>query len=183
MIILSTSSAGVYILVRTIIYSGYFWPLLLAPWLFDLSYALLFCSAILFFAALLSDKIYVRFVVMSRSIERWGAFQDLEYLVEKLLLLCPAVALPTNNPSFWKFLSNPEYYLYRAIIIILDGKTMLADFLSESANPDKTTLWDGELLQEAVRIDQALQSTTDPSDEFYEIVDTYRRISQDLFKK
>lgn len=179
-VISCSSSAAVYILVRVLIYSGYFWPILLSPWLFTISYIFLFCATILLFAAFLSDKIYARFVVMSRSIEGWRAFQDLQYLVQKLLLLCPIVALPVNHPSIWKFLLKPEYYIYCAIIIILDGKIMLADFLAASAEPDEPTLWDDELLLEAIRVDQALQSIN-PSNDFYEIVDAYRCVSRELF--
>ena len=181
MIILCAFSTGTYLLVRIIIFADYFWPFLKSPVLVTLSYVFLICSTLLFFAALLSDKIYVRFVVLSRSIESWRAFQDLKYLVERLLVLCPVVALPTNNPPFWKFLSNPEYYLYRAVVIILDGRTMLADFLPESTTPGEPGFWEEDTLSEAVRVNQALQAVH-PSGEFHEIVDAYRRVSQELFK-
>jgi hypothetical protein len=174
-------STALYLVVRSLIFASYFWAFLISPILVTLSYVFLVCSLLLSFLAFLSSKIYARFVIVSRSFESWHAFQDLKYLVEQLLLLCPVVALPTNNPPVWKFLSNPEYYLYRAIVIILDGRTMLADFLSESIITGEPPLWEDDMLREAVRVNQALQSIT-PSDEFLEIVDAYRRVSRDLFK-
>jgi hypothetical protein len=181
LMILCVSTSGIFLFLRVITFASYIWPFLMFPALVPLSYALLICTTLLFFSVFLSNRLYARFVVLSKSIESWRAFQDLKYLVDRLLLLCPLVALPTNNPPFWKFLSNPEYYLYRAVVIILDGQTMLADFLSEPTMPGEPAFWEDGMLREAVRVNQALQFVHQSS-EFYEIVDAYRRVSQELFK-
>lgn len=174
-IVWCTSMAGAYIFVRMLIYVGFFWPALLSPWLFMLSQILLFCSIILFFITLLSNKIYTRFVFFSKSVEDWNAFCDLRYLAKRMLLFCPAACSPPNNPVFWVFLFNPEYYLYRAVISILDSKVALAGLLTK-----KSAQWSSELLEEAIQINQALK-TANPSNDFTDIVETYRHISKDLY--
>lgn len=181
LMILCIATSGIFLLCRVITFASYIWPFLRSPVLVPISYVLLISTTLLFFSIFLSNTVYARCVVLSKSIESWRAFQDLKYLVNRLLWLCPVVALPTNNPSFWRFFSNPEYYLYRAVVIILDGQTMLADFLSESATPGEPAFWEDGMLREAVRVNQALQAIH-PSSEFYEIVDAYRRVSQDLLK-
>jgi hypothetical protein len=178
-IILCTSSAGMYIFIRALIYAGFFWPILSSPLLFTISYVILFCSAILFFASLLSNKIYARFVILSRSVESWQVFQDLKCLRDHLLLFCPVIGMPPESPTFWRFFFNPEYHLYRTMISILDSKVMLADFLVESVKSGMP-VWDGSLLDEAIRLNTALQSANPPND-FSDIVETYRRVSRDLF--
>ncbi len=181
-LIMTALSSGAYFFVMTVLdVGGYFSPLMASQWLVDLSTLFFILSALLIFASLISNKIYVQIIVVLRSIHSWNAFQDLRYLMEGVLVLCPAVALPPNNPSFWRFLLNPEYYLYRAIVIVLDGKTMLADFLSSSLTSSELPSWDDDMLREAVRFNQALQATN-PTGEFPDIVDAYRRVSQDLFK-
>jgi len=115
------------------------------------------------------------------SIKAWHTFQELKYLAEQLLLLCPTIGLPLCNPGFLRFLFNPEYYVYRTIISILDSKAMLIDFLAESLEPgNEHPMWENDLLKEAIRINQALQ-TANPSNDFNDIVETYRRISKDLY--
>jgi hypothetical protein len=179
--IVSTIFSAMYFVVMIImVVGGYFWPFLGSQILIDLSSVLFVVSAFLVLFSLSSNKIYLRFIVMSKSLANWQAFKDLDYLMKRLLVLCPVVALPTNNPSFLRFLSNPEFYLYRAIVIILDGSTMLADFLSETAHPGEPALWEANLLEEAVRVNQVLQSVQQ-SENFWEIVNEYKRASRELF--
>jgi len=181
LIIVSNFAALAFFLVKIAIAGGYFWPILSSQTLINLSFALLVLSALLHFSALLSNKIYVRFVVISRNIQCWSTFQDLKYLIGHLLRLCPEVGLPATNTSYLKFLLNPEYHLYRALVTILDGKTMLSDFLSEDAPTAGPALWDGELLQEAVRVNEALQSIN-PSGDFWNMVSEYGRASRGLMQ-
>jgi hypothetical protein len=180
MVILCAISTGFFFLVRIAQVAGYFLPLLASAALNNLSIILLVLSSLLYFTAFLSDKIYVQFMVISRNIRSWSAFQDLEYLTDYLLRLCPIVTISQSSPSFWRYLLNPEYYLYRAVIIILDGKTMLADFLSETGSPGEPDLWEGDALQEAIRLNTVLQSIN-PSDDFWDIVGEYRR-AKDLLQ-
>jgi hypothetical protein len=181
MIILCAFSACAYFLVKIAQIGGYSWPWLTSPTVNRLSLAFLVFSSLLYFVAFLSNKLYVRFMVISRNIRSWNSFQHLRHLIERILDLCPVVALEPSNPPFWRFLLNPEYYLYNAIVIILDGKSMLADFLSTGTKPGQVPLWEDDLLQEAIKVNQVLQ-TVNPSEDFWEIVGEYSRASQSLFQ-
>ncbi len=178
LIILCSLTAMAFLLTRIMILAYY--PLEMPPVFTFLSYASFIGATLLSFLVFTSDRVYARFVVLTRSIEEWRAFQDLKLLVDRLIVLCPVIGLPVENPNFWKFLFNPEYYLYRAIIIILDSKAMLIDFLADLARPGMPPLWEEPLHEEAIRINQALQ-TANPSNDFSDIVETYRRVSRDLF--
>ena len=180
LMMLCISTSAIFLLIRVFTFGSYIWQFSLSPMLVPVAYVLLICATLLFFTMFLSDRLYARFVVMSRNIENWRAFQDLKYLVEHLMLLCPVIGLPAGNPSFWRFLFKSEYHLYCSIIIILDSKIMLADFLDECMKPGTMPLWEGDLLQEAIRINDALQQAK-PSNDFADIVETYRRVSRDLF--
>jgi hypothetical protein len=181
MIILCAFSACAYFLTKIAQIGGYVWPWLASPTVNHISLAFLVLSSLLYFGAFLSNKLYVRFMVVSRNIRSWKSFQHLKYLIEHILRLCPVVALSPNDPPFWRFLLNPEYYLYNAIVIILDGKSMLADFLSEGITPGQPALWEDDLLEEAIRINDVLQAVSQ-SDDFWEIVGEYSRASQSLFQ-
>ncbi len=181
MVIMCSFSTGSFFLVRIAQVAGYFWPLLGSPALNSLSIALLVLSSFMFFAAFLSNKIYARFVVIARNIRSWKTLQDLGYLKRQLMRLCPEAFLPATNPSFLSFVFNPEYYLYRVIITIMDGKTLLDDLLAEGALRGEPVLWEGDLLREVVQVKRALQSIN-PSGDFWEIVDEYRRVSKRLFQ-
>lgn len=181
LIIVSTFLASVYFLVKIASVGGYFSPFLASSMLIDLSTVLLISSALTHFSALLSNKIYLPLVTISRNIEGWSAFKDLKYLMERVHQLCPEVALPATNPSFLSFLLNPEYHLYRAIISVMDGKTMLDDLLLEGALHEEPKLWEGDLLREAIRFKQALQSIN-PSKDFWMMVSEYQEASRRLHK-
>lgn len=178
-IILTSVIAGIYSLVKIILIGGYFWPFLVSPALINLSLALLILTALFWTASLLSNKVYIRMIVISRSFRSWNTFQDLKYMMDRLLRLCPEVALPVSKPPFWKFMLNPEYYLYRAIVLILDSKAMLADFLSESEITGNMPFWDDGLQEEAIEVNQVLQSIP-PVDDFWEMVIEYQRASKEL---
>ncbi len=180
MIILCAFSTGSFFMVRIAQIAGYFWAPLGSAALNSLSVVLLVLSSFLFFAAFLSNKIYARFVVVSRNIQSWRTLQDLRYLKKQLIRLCPEVILPATNPSFLSFLFNPEYYLYRAIITIMDGKTFLDDLLAEGALRGEPALWEGDLLREVIQVKQVLQSIN-PLGDFWETVAEYRRASKSLF--
>ena len=79
------------------------------------------------------------------------------------------------------FLLNPEYYLYSAIVIILDGKSMLADFLLVGMIPGQPSFWEDDMIQEAIKVNQFLQAVN-PSEDFWEIVGAYSRASQSLLQ-
>lgn len=178
--IVSAFSAQMYFIVMILLVAGcYFWPFIPSQALINLSSIFFTFSACIVPVSLLSNRIYARFVIASRVVEHWHAFQDMKYLVERLMLLCPVIGLPYNRPNFLKFLFDPEHYLYHTVIIILDSKTILAEFLSESREPDTHPIWETRILEEAIQINQKLQSAN-PSTDFDDIVETYRRISREL---
>ena len=179
LIILTAFIACAYFLVKIVTVGGYFWPILASPPLIGLSSMLLIGAALTYFAGLLSNKIYVHYVIASRNIRSWRTFKDLSYLSVRLIRLCPDVAQPVIKPSFLRFVLNPDYYLYCMVIAILDGKTMLDDLLAEGALHEELPLWEGDTLRDAAQVKQALQFVH-PSEDFWEIVSEYRRASRQL---
>ncbi len=179
LIIISTFFALTYFVVKIITVGGYFLPILGSPALTDLASGLLILSALLHLSALLSNRIYVRIVVLTRNVQSWSSYQDLKYLVRLLRQYCPEIALPTADPSIWRFLLNPEYFLYRSVVSILDGQTMLGDFLSENGRSDSFTHWDEGTRQKALQIKQVL-AQANPTGDFRKIVDEYSRVSRHL---
>ncbi len=168
-----------YFIVKIIIAGGYFWPVLASQGLINLSWIFMISTVFLYSSFLLSNKMYARVMVISRNIQNWMIFQDLRYIREGLLRLFPEAVPPVTEPSFWEFMLNPEYYLYRAVITIMDGKTMLNDLLCEGALHSEPPLWEGDMLQEVIRVKQALQSISS-SDDFWEIVGEYRKAGRSL---
>lgn len=185
LIILCMFSVGVSLLIRVITFSSYIWPFLMSPVLTPLFYIFLITTIPLFFFLFSSNQLYTQFILITRSLESWRTFQDLDRLVLHLDPICLPMSMPAEHPNFLKFVLNSEYYLYRAVIIILDGKIMLADFMAQvsQASPEMTSAAvdeHDELLDEALRIHTALQAVDTPKD-FNDIVDVYRRVSHDLF--
>jgi len=183
LMLLCTCSGTTYILIRAVMFASYLWPFLSSPALAPLAYGVLVCATILFLSIFLSNRLYARLVFLWRNIESWWAFQDLKRLVDRLLPLCPLIGnIPVENPGFLAFLRDPEHHLYHAVVVILDSKLMLAHFLTEGMKPGTHPMWEGEddLLREAMRLNQALQAANS-SNEFSDVVNTYRRVSRDLF--
>ncbi len=178
-LILTSIIAGLYFGVKIVLVGGYFLPILANQTLISLSLDLLVLTALLWIVSLLSNNKYVRVVVISRNIWSWKTYCDLLYMKDRLLQLCPEVALSPGNPPLWKFMLNPEYYLYRAIIVIMDSKAMLADFLSDTLVSGEPSLWEGDQLQEAIEVNRLLQSVSSV-DDFWKIVKDYQRVSRVL---
>lgn len=188
MVTLCAVSTFLFFLVRIAQLTGYFLPLLASVTLNNLSVALLALSSLLYFSAFLNHETYARLVNILSIFKRWRTFQDLMYLKERLLRLCPEVVSPAPNPSFWMFVFNPEYYLYCILIAIMDSRTMLEDLVSEGVLRGVTPLDEGNLLEEVAQIRRALQPVN-PSGDFWKVVDEYRyagkvlnRISNPMFK-
>ena len=179
LIILTAFSACAYFVVKIATVASYYWPFLGLQAVIELSSILLVVSALFFFSALLGNKMYVQFTVISRNIRSWKTFKELQYLTIRLLSLYPEVIMPITHPSFWRFVLNPEYYLYRTLISIMDGKCILDDLLSEGALEGELPLWEGDTLREVLLMKQALQFVH-PSEDFWAIVSEYQRASREL---
>jgi hypothetical protein len=187
-IVLAAASAAANLLVSCIVaLANYFWPSFSAPWLFTLATLFVICGSLSFLVALLSGKIYAEFVMLSSRLEYWRAFRDLQYLLERMLRLFPQVNLPPTHPGFLRFWLDPEYHLYRAITLIMDGSTMLAGFLAElgdaSPQPEDWEIEENnDVVGEAREVQRALQPVSLPID-FYEVVEAYRRVSLTLARE
>jgi len=181
-IIFAAASAAANLLVSCIItFANYFWPSFSAPWLFTLTTLFVICGVLAFLVALLGGKIYAEFVMFSSRLDYWRAFQDVQYLVERMLRLFPPVTPPPARPSFWRFQRDPEFHLYHAMIIIMDGSAMLEGFLAELGGdlpqPEDWEIRESDnLVGEAQEVQRTLQPVPLPMD-FYEVVEAYRRVS------
>ncbi|MCU0486981.1 MAG: hypothetical protein MUC85_12830 [Anaerolineales bacterium] len=73
-----------------------------------------------------------------------------------------------------------DYHLYRAIVRILDGQTLIADFLAYPAadNPVQA-LWDDKSLLKAMSLNDLLQEVH-LTDDFAEMVAAYRLAGRKL---
>jgi hypothetical protein len=116
--------------------------------------------------------------------EYWRAFHGLQHLAERMLRLFPPVGLLPTHPGFWQFWLDPEFHLYRSVLIIMDGSAMLEGFLAEFGSdlpgPEDWEIAEGDnLVGEALEIQRALQAVPLP-DDFYEVVEAYRRVSLEL---
>jgi hypothetical protein len=178
-IVMTALIAGFYFTVKMILVAGYFWTPLSSDTIVMLSKLLLILSAVMFAISFVPNRYYMRFIGLINNLSNWRAIRDLEYLLSRLDYLCPPVALEESKPSLRSFLKNSDYYLYRATIRILDGKTMLADYLNNEANNGRPDWWDDALLQEAKQIYWIL-SSVHTSGDFLDIVRSFRISSKQL---
>lgn len=175
LIFFSMGAVGLYIFTRLLIYLSYLFPIINTSMLLTSSDILLLCATVLFLAALLSNRMYARFLIFSKIIDAWHTFQDLYYLAQTLLTYCPVVGgLPLAYPQFWLFVFNPDYYIYRAIIAIMDSKITMMGLLQT----ETSTIPESQL-PKALFLHKALQATN-PSNDFADIVEAYRRVSKEL---
>jgi len=180
-VIMTALTAEVYFLVKLLLVAGYFWKPLSSDAIVAISKILLISSALMWAIAFVNNKVYLRFVGLLKGLSNWFALRDLEYLLAQLNRLCPPVALIEEKPSPQEILHNSEYHLYRATIRILDGKTLLADFLNDGDSRSRPEWWDSGLLSEAKHIHRILRSENTTSD-FWEIVRGLRRASKELLQ-
>jgi hypothetical protein len=107
-------------------------------------------------------------------------YRDLIVLIDQLEEVCPPVGMALHKPDFWEFVLNSDYHLYRAIVRILDGQTLIADFLAYPAadNPVQA-LWDDKSLLKAMSLNDLLQEVH-LTDDFAEMVAAYRLAGRKL---
>jgi hypothetical protein len=180
MLVITALTAGIYFFVKILLVGGFFWAPLTSGVLVTLSKFFLAFSGLMWGIVFVHSNIYLKVVARIKSLSNWQAFRDLEYLLEGLDRLCPPIALAEKRPSFREFLMKSEYHLYRAIIRILDGKTMLADFL-DSDGEDRPDWWNSRLVQEARQINMVLE-TVHTSGDFWELVRSFRIASKQLHR-
>lgn len=180
-VVCAVGVAGQLLANSIMVLVGYFWPVLSLSWLSLLATLFTVCAILAFLAALLGSPLYARFVMLSRGLARWRAFQDVQYLAQRMMQLFPPVVLPPTAPTFWQFLRKPECHLYSAMIVIMDGRSMLNSLMKEiEVSPPPTHEMYIEMMAEAREIHQVLQSVH-PTGDLFEIVEAYRRASVELF--
>ncbi len=179
-IILTATGGGAFFFSKAVLALGYLWHPLGTEWLHTLSKLLMYGTAVLWFGSFLHNNVYARVLAFSRGIRSWPRYKDLAYLVAKLELLCPPVGMSTSKPGFWQFVRNSDYHLYRAIVHILDGKTLIADFLDDTIPIDRLRArWDNNGYLEAVRLNRVLQEIKS-NDDYLDMISAYRLASREL---
>lgn len=174
---ITSMTGAAYFFVKIVLVGGYFLPLLRADIIVTVSKILLLLAAMMWAVCYLHNRIYISILRPLENLLHWIALKDLERILDRVDRFCPPVAVTEGRPTFGQFFQNPEYYLYRAVIRVLDGKVMLADILSSvDERPD---WWDDNLAREARLIAQVLQSVR-PPDDFWETIREYRRAGRAL---
>ena len=179
-IILTAMGGGAFFFTKTVLALSYLWHPFGAKWVYTLSMLLMVGTAILWVSAFLHNNVYARVLTILRGIRYWPTYQDLAALVENLERLCPPVGMSMSKPNFWHFVRNSDYHLYRAIVHILDGKTLIADFLDDTIPLDRLhARWDNDGYLEAMRLDSVLRGINS-SDDYPELISAYRLASRKL---
>lgn len=173
---------GAFFFTKSILALGYLWYPLGAEWIHSLSKLLMVATAMLWGGSFIHSNMYARALAYLRGIRYWPAFRDLVHLVNRLEHLCPPVGMEMSKPNFWEFLRNSDYHLYRAMVHILDGKTLIADFLDDTIPVDKLRArWDQVSYLEATRVNAILREI-EADEEYPEMISAYRLASRKLMQ-
>ena len=179
-IILTAVGGGAFFFTKTISALGYLWYPLSVEWIHTLSMLLMVGTAMFWGGSFLHSNVYAWVLAISRGVRYWPTYQDLVVLVEGLERLCPPVGMSFSKPGFWKFIRNSDYHLYRAIVHILDGKTLIADFLADTIPVDRLRArWDNNGHLDAMRLNAILQGIKSNED-YLEMISEYRLASRKL---
>lgn len=171
---------GAFFFTKIILALGYLWHPLSSEWIHSLSKILMVGTSILWVGSFLHSNLYVKALALSRGIRYWAIYQDLISLVDKLERLCPPVGMSMSRPDFWHFLRNSDYYIYRAMVHILDSKTLIADFLDDTIPMNKLRArWDQNGYLEATRLNTILREIKS-NDDYLEMISAYRLAGRKL---
>jgi hypothetical protein len=181
-IILTASGGAAFFFTKSILSLSYIWRPLGADWIHMLSKMLMVGTAMLWSGSFLHNQLYARFLDLMRGARYWPAYRDLVRLAEDLERLCPPVGMPMNKPTFLQFVRSSDYHLYRAIVHILDGKTMIADFLDDTLPINRLKArWDEHGYLEATRMHSVLRNVAGTED-YGEMIAAYRLASKKLIR-
>jgi hypothetical protein len=179
---LTALCGGAFFFTKTILSLSYLWHPLGTEWIHSLSKLLMVGTAMLWGGSFIHNKVYARALAFLRGIRYWAAFQDLVYLVDQLEHLCPPVGMEMSRPNFWQFVRNSDYHLYRAMVHILDGKTLIADFLDDTIPVNKLRArWDQNSYLEATRLNAILRGIK-ADDDYPEMISAYRSAGRKLMQ-
>lgn len=180
-IIMTAGTACLYFAVKIILVGGYFWEPLGANTIVAFSKILLFLSALMWAISFVHNKVYLHLISFLRNVVNYLDLKDMEYLLSRLDRLFQPIALLEEKPSFRMSLRKSEYYLYRATIRILDGKTMLDDVFNRDDGHELTEDWDDEKFMEAEQVHQVLWHVHTSGD-FQDIVRSFKIASKQLLR-
>ena len=143
-------------------------------------------SAIFFSSQMASHKTFVKMVDSLQYGNKLVTLRDLHFLQSRLLSLCPPIVWADS--AWWEQLRNPDRYLYRATISILDSHKMLNGYLKQMEEKhetmltirtgDETIIWNQAEIAEARQLCQFLQSP--PEDGIEELLAFYRQVAKHL---
>lgn len=180
MIVLTASGGAAFFFTKVLLSLGYFWPMLGARWLYILSMLLEVFTAFLWTLSFLHNNVYAHLLAFLKGLRSWPVYGDLTYLVDSLGTFFNPVGLVVEKPGFWQFVRRSDFYLYRAIVHILDGKAMLSDYLDNDDRQDDLLVGPAPFdVQQARRVNNALQ-TVPASEDFGELVAGFRAAGQQL---
>jgi hypothetical protein len=142
---------------------------------------------VLFF---LPTQVFLALAIPIETADKLLALRDLNAVQKRVAALCAPVAPVILNRSWREWLRNLDFHLYRAIITVLDGKKVLADYFADItgeadaseeyslALASRQPTWNNT---QAWHLYQALRTV--PDDTSYEqMVTAYRQIGR-LYRK
>jgi hypothetical protein len=176
-IFIATFTGVIYFSVKIALVFGYFWPPLGSEEIITLSNVLLVFGGLFWAVAYLNRKIYLNIFRPIRGMLSWSTFRDLAIILNSINRMCPSIAILDINPNPWTFARNPDYHLYRALIRILDGKTLLSDYLTSGVSTDRPKWWDENLNLEAEQVNRLL-GTVEIEEDFWEMVQAYAQVGR-----
>jgi hypothetical protein len=179
MIVITSVSGSLYFFVKLLLVFSLIWPILGSLAMIEFSKALLILSGLLWALAFSSSRIYSRVVTLIRHTLSWQSFRDLSMLATRLDHLCPAIVTQNPTPGFLHFMVKSEFYLYRSIIHIMDGKAMLEDIFQYGSIGELTNNWSETDYQTAEQLYQTLQHVPQEED-FWSIVKAYCQASKHI---
>lgn len=175
-IILTALISGVYLTLKVLLSLSYLFPVFASRTLYTASEVLFLVAALMWAGAFLNNKIYLSTFEMIRNLASWPLYKDLNYLIRRLDRLVEAVAGQEAPPKYRQYIGAADYYLYRALIRIMDGGAMLKDYFS-SAEVEKPVWWGSTLQWEAEQLVEVLQDVP-ASDNYSQTLREYRLASR-----
>lgn len=140
----------------------------------DVTSVLVFVAVVLWPLGVASHEFYLLLVRLAMFWRKVVSLQELAWLKGRLERLCPP--LWPDRHAWWDQLRNPDLYVYKTLVAVLDGRRMLACAVQGRA-PDVVLRWDGAEEKQATDFHRALQDLPELED-FERLVDTCQRISK-----
>lgn len=150
--------------------------------------ALFSCLEWVFF--FLPTPVFQRLARPVETADKLLALQELNAVQKRVTALCSPVAPVILNQSWQEKLQNLDFHLFRAVIVILDGKKVLADYFADEAetvalsNISGTACRSTQLTWDNMRARRLYQilSTVPDNTGYHDLVAAYRQVGR-LYRK